>query len=100
MPVDSKTQALPAASAVVVTDVFPGVSDPDGTPVDRKYTIAQILAAGGGSASAVLVSTGTPEGAVTAAPGTFFFDTVARTLYMKETGTGTTGWIELLTLPT
>jgi lysophospholipase L1-like esterase len=44
----------------------------------------------------VRTGSGSPEGAVTAPPGTIYTNTlggVGTTLYVKETGTGNTGWI-------
>ena len=43
----------------------------------------------------VLTGIATPEDAQIASPGRFFVDTVAQTLYFKETGDGDTGWISL-----
>ena len=49
-------------------------------------------------ASGVIIraGTGTPEGAVTAAVGSIFMRTdggAATSLYVKETGSGNTGWV-------
>jgi hypothetical protein len=44
----------------------------------------------------VILGTGTPEGSVTANPGRIYSDTNAAAgggLYVKETGTGDTGWV-------
>lgn len=42
----------------------------------------------------VLTGTGTPENVVTAAVGTLFLRTdSANVLYVKQTGTGSTGWV-------
>ncbi len=44
----------------------------------------------------VISGTGTPEGNVTAAVGTLFLRTdggASTTLYVKESGTGTSGWV-------
>lgn len=50
-----------------------------------------------GDLSAVLkVGTGTPEGNVSASVGTLYLrldGSTDTTLYVKETGTGTTGWV-------
>lgn len=98
MPVDSKIQDLAAATVPALTDVFPGVSDPSGTPSDRKYTGTQLQALFSAAAPVVTIRATTPEASLTASPGGLAFDTAARTLYLKETGSGNTGWIELLTL--
>lgn len=42
------------------------------------------------------VGTGSPEGVVSAAPGSTYLDTDADSLWMKDTGTGNTGWIQLI----
>jgi hypothetical protein len=47
-------------------------------------------------AALIRSGSGSPEGAVTAPPGTLYTNTlggVGTTLYVKETGTGNTGWI-------
>ena len=44
----------------------------------------------------VISGIGTPEGVVTASPGTLYLNTsggASTTLYVKETGTGNTGWV-------
>lgn len=41
---------------------------------------------------------GSPEGVISAVPTSLRWDATARTLWFKDTGTGNTGWIELLTL--
>lgn len=64
---------------------------------DSKWMILQrILGAitdgGGSSGTGGLSGTGSPEGVVTASPGTTYWDTVAETLWVKNTGTGSSGW--------
>lgn len=57
-----------------------------------KYADVQMSASGG----FVLRGSGTPEGAVTAAVGTLFLRSdggAGTTLYVKESGSGNTGWI-------
>jgi hypothetical protein len=44
----------------------------------------------------IIKGTGTPEGAVSAPVGTLYVDTqgsTSTTLYVKETGSGNTGWV-------
>lgn len=44
----------------------------------------------------VLSGSGTPEASVTASPGALYVDTdggASTTLYVKESGTGSTGWV-------
>lgn len=94
---DLAITALPDAGAVVSTDIFPMVSDPGGSPAIRKVTVAQIAAAG--AAATPPASTGTfadPNSNVTADVGRFYIDTNTNTLWYKKTGSGNTGWEQLL----
>lgn len=43
-----------------------------------------------------LSGVGSPEGVVSANAGQTYFDTVAQTFWAKGTGTGNTGWVELI----
>jgi hypothetical protein len=55
----------------------------------------QYLRVSGGAAS-VLAGTGSPEGVVTAPVGSLYLRSdggAATTLYVKESGTGPTGWV-------
>jgi len=45
-----------------------------------------------GTGGAGIVSTGSPEGAQTAPPGTIYLDTSTGDLWIKRTGIGNTGW--------
>lgn len=47
---------------------------------------------GGGGGGGGLAGAGSPEGVVTADPGTTYWDTSDETLWVKSTGTGNTGW--------
>ncbi len=49
------------------------------------------LVANGGTAGV-----GSPEGVVTGSPGRTYFDTAADSLWVKKTGTGNTGWLQLI----
>lgn len=49
---DQKISDLTAAAAVADTDIFYGVKDPGGTPLDRKFTVAQLKAHIGSSSGA------------------------------------------------
>lgn len=50
-----------------------------------------------GSGAGGLVGTGSPEGVVTADPGTSYLDESTNSFWYKETGTDTnTGWIQLI----
>lgn len=52
----------------------------------------QIIAGSVGS----FITSGSPEGVLVASPPSTALDPVARLIYLKLTGTGNTGWIELL----
>ena len=39
---------------------------------------------------------GSPEGAVTATPGVTYWDALNQSLWVKDTGTGNTGWKQLI----
>lgn len=60
-----------------------------------QFCIIQLLCniqAGGGTGGGATVGSGSPEGAVTANPGAFYWDTTNGFLYIKDNGTGNTGW--------
>lgn len=57
--------------------------------------IAGGLAAGGGGGGGESGS-GSPEGSVTANPGTTYWDSVNEVFWVKSTGTGNTGWYQLV----
>lgn len=63
--------------------------------------IAQLLCdiavdgAGGGGGGG-LAGAGSPEGVVSASPGTTYLDTTTDGFWVKKTGTGNTGWIQLI----
>ncbi len=55
------------------------------------WNIVQGAAGGSGE-----IGSGSPEGVVTATPGTTYFDTAANAFWVKETGVGNTGWTPLI----
>ena len=59
--------------------LVPNPSAADGQPVST-------------SAGAPLTGTGAPNGVQAASPGAQYWDSTGRTMYVKVTGTGTTGW--------
>ena len=66
---------------------------------DTQWAIEQkILGAivdglgGSGAGGAGLSGTGSPEGVVTASPGSLYTDTSTGAFWNKVTGTGNTGW--------
>jgi hypothetical protein len=50
----------------------------------------------GGTGGAGIVAAGSPQGVVTAPPGTTYLDSSTGSLWMKETGVGNTGWLQLI----
>jgi hypothetical protein len=61
--------------------------------------IAQLLcniSAGGGTGGGGLAGVGSPEGVTTANPGTTYLDTASGSFYAKQTGSGNTGWLQLI----
>lgn len=59
-------------------------------------TVLVVLAVGGGSdggGGGGIVGTGSPEGVETAEPGTFYADESTNSIWVKETGSGSTGWV-------
>jgi len=61
-----------------------------------KILIVMNGGGGGGSGGGGKSGTGSPEGVVTAAPGTTYLDASTGAFWAKKTGTGNTGWIELI----
>lgn len=49
-----------------------------------------------GTSSSQLYGTGSPEGAATAIPGTTYWDTLNQSLWVKNSGSGNTGWVQLI----
>jgi len=113
--------AFSAASISVQTDTVPGLSDESNTvqaalieiatDVDSFLTGTSYLPLSGGlmtgpigiggvdatlsSSVQIVKGTGTPESVVTAPVGSMYVDTdggVGSTLYIKETGAGSSGW--------
>lgn len=58
--------------------------------------LCEIVAAGGGSGSGGTVGVVNPEGVVTADPGASYYNTANSSFWIKSSGTGNTGWTELL----
>lgn len=51
---------------------------------------------GGGTGQAGITGSGSPEGVVTATAGTTYLDEDTDSLWFKKTGSGNTGWIQLI----
>lgn len=60
--------------------------------------LAQVASGGGGGGGGGggLVGVGSPQGVVTANPGTSYLDSSGDHFWFKKTGTGNTGWVELI----
>lgn len=52
----------------------------------------------GSGGSGVTIGTGNPEGAETGSPGLLFWDTTGQAFHLKESGTGNTGWKQLIAI--
>lgn len=86
---------MAAATAVTSDDLVPIVNDPAGVPVTQRATAAQLKTFIGGGLSGA----GSPEGVITANPGTTYWNTTApKELWVKDSGTGNTGWELVVTL--
>lgn len=59
--------------------------------------ILQVLNTGTGTGTgAVTPGNGSPEGVTTANPGSTYLDLTGYHFWVKATGTGNTGWVELI----
>lgn len=59
--------------------------------IEQRILGALVDGAGGGGGNET--GSGSPEGVVTAAPGAGYVDTSNGDLWVKQTGTGNTGWV-------
>jgi len=58
--------------------------------------LSKLVDATAAAGSGGLTGVGDPEGVVTASPGATYLNTTDDSFWVKETGTGNTGWIELI----
>ena len=69
----------------------------DANSLDNKIAALQAavaaLVAGTGAG---IVGAGSPQGVQAANPGIFYWDTVGKSIWIKDTGTGNTGWLQLI----
>ena len=75
------------------------MSDQYGNYITGLVSLGEITPPGsgsGGTGSGGLNGVGSPEGVQTASPGTTYLDTSNFNFWAKATGTGNTGWIELI----
>lgn len=95
---DVKISALPASAGLAAADLFAVVDDPGGTPATQKATLTQLITLLTASFSN-LSGSGSPEGVQTASVPRIYFDISSTTnpgMWVKTTGTGNTGWAEVL----
>ncbi len=64
----------------------------------QRILLAKILnaIAGGGGGGGGLSGSGSPQGAQVASPGQTYWDTAGQSLWVKNTGVGNTGWVQLI----
>lgn len=89
-PVPTTTQGLVDEANCLLCLVPPGL-----VPYLMVQAIRGISAGGGGTGGAGIVGTGSPEGVVTAEPGTLYADDTtpgAAGVWIKMSGSGNTGW--------
>ena len=100
-----KITGLPEVVSLQGSDIIEIVADADGTPTSKQATLSQLLdwlsesgglSGGGGGGSGGLSGSGSPEGAQAADPGTTYLDVDTEAFYVKKTGSGNTGWVELI----
>lgn len=58
--------------------------------------IAESGGGGSGTGGAGSVGAGSPEGVVTATPGTSYYDSVGLAFWFKISGNGDTGWVQVV----
>ena len=61
-------------------------------------TIDQVVSTAATGANYSMSGSGSPEGVVQGSPGYTYWDLTNGTFYVKNTGTGTTGWQSLIQL--
>ena len=60
----------------------------------KKDSGWELQVGGGGGGASVETGSGSPQGVVTAEVGGLYVDTTGHTLWIKETGSGNTGWAQ------
>ncbi len=81
-----ETERVPLDALAEIAELKRELRDLKATALNRIHTLGARLISG----------SGTPEGSVTASVGTLFTRTdggAGTTLYVKESGTGNTGWV-------
>ena len=81
--------------SILLAPFMPGGLGQDETVyvcTDEGFIIRRAI----GTGSTGMVGAFDPEGSLAASPGTTYFNTVLKTFWVKETGTGVLGWLQLL----
>lgn len=71
------------------------VPNPREAPDDASREYDCDCADSGAGAGAGLVGAGSPEGVETAEPGTTYYNTSDGSFWVKQSGSGSTGWVQL-----
>lgn len=87
-PVPTTTQGLVDEANCLLCLVPPGL-----VPYLMVQAIRGISSGGGGGGES---GSGSPEGVVTANPGTTYWDATNDIFWVKDTGVGNTGWYQLV----
>lgn len=77
----------------VAADNGVSVIQPTDITAAGRWRLVAGTASGAAPGAALYVGSGSPEGVVTAAPGSRYTDTATGDSYSKRTGTGNTGWV-------
>lgn len=70
------------------------ISLPTDNEMRSLHKLVALIQGGGGGGG--LAGVGSPEGVVAANPGRTYLDTSTNSFWAKNSGAGTTGWIELI----
>lgn len=76
----------------VLADNSPAIIKPTAITGAGRWVLVVGTTGGGAGGAALFVGTGSPEGVVTANPGSFYVDSLTGDKYAKRTGVGNTGW--------
>lgn len=64
--------------------------------IQAAILYVECTSSGGGGTGVGLAGIGSPQSVVTANPGSTYIDTSTDNFWVKTTGTGNTGWTELI----
>lgn len=76
----------------VLADNSPAIIKPTAITGAGRWVLVAGGTGGAAGGAALYVGTGSPEGVVTANPGSFYVDSLTGDKYAKRTGVGNTGW--------